>query len=135
MLYTMYRRMGEKFHFCLPLLVNVNRHNLKYDVFHEYTQSRQKLSNFVLVLSNFLSDEFLYINIRKAIIMSEQKLYMPSQTFIENAEIKDYQSLYDYSIENREEFWNTEAQKLQWFTPYNAVFDYSEKPFFQCSGS
>ena len=100
MLYTMYRRMGEKFHFCLHLLVNVNRHNLKYDVFHEYTQSRQKLSNFVLVLSNFLSDEFLYINIRKAIIMSEQKLYMPSQTFIENAEIKDYQSLYDYSIEN-----------------------------------
>lgn len=131
MLYTMYRRMGEKFHFCLPLLVNVTRQNLKYDVFYEYTHSRQKLSNFVKVVSNFLSNEFLYINIRKAIIMSEQKLYMPSQTFIENAKIKDYQSLYDYSIENREEFWNTEAQKLQWFTPYNAVFDYNEKPFFQ----
>lgn len=55
----------------------------------------------------------------------------PPQSIIDNAHVKDYQSLYTYSIDHREEFWAEEAYKLEWYKPWDAVFDYSEKPFFK----
>ncbi len=54
----------------------------------------------------------------------------PPASILENATVKDYESLYNYSIQNREQFWSDEAQRLEWFEPWTSVFDYSRKPFF-----
>jgi acetyl-CoA synthetase len=62
---------------------------------------------------------------------SSQPLYYPSQSVIDQAHIKDWQKLYDFSIANREQFWAEEANKLEWFAPWESVFDYSDKPQFQ----
>ncbi|MBL7997237.1 MAG: acetate--CoA ligase [Candidatus Kapabacteria bacterium] len=62
---------------------------------------------------------------------SARIFYHPSQSVIDQAHIKDWQAMYDYSIQNREEFWAEEANKLEWFAPWESVFDYSKKPYFQ----
>lgn len=62
--------------------------------------------------------------------MNDEKFYYPPQHIIDNAHVKDYESLYRYSIDNREEFWAAEAEKLEWYKKWDKVFDYSKKPFF-----
>ena len=59
------------------------------------------------------------------------KIYYPSKEVIKKALVKDYDSLYKKSIENREEFWSAEAKKLDWFKKWDKVLDDSEKPFYK----
>jgi len=61
----------------------------------------------------------------------EGEVYYPSQNVIDQATIKDYDSLYQKSIENREEFWADEAEKLDWFKKWDQVLDESNKPFYK----
>lgn len=60
-----------------------------------------------------------------------EKLYYPSDSVKEQANIKDFDSLYKRSIEDREGFWADEADKLDWFQKWDKVLDDSNKPFFK----
>jgi acetyl-CoA synthetase len=59
------------------------------------------------------------------------QIYYPSKDVVKKAIVKDYESLYAKSIENREEFWATEAKRLDWFKKWDKVLDDSEKPFYK----
>jgi acetyl-CoA synthetase len=43
------------------------------------------------------------------------KFYYPSTLVVENANVREYDEMYRYSIANREEFWATQAESLHWF--------------------
>ncbi len=57
-------------------------------------------------------------------------LYHPSQKVIASARIKDYETLYRQSIENREEFWAKEAEDLDWYRKWDKVLDDTTHPFY-----
>ncbi len=57
--------------------------------------------------------------------------YYPSEEVVKNAHIKEYDSLYKKSIEDRETFWSEEAKKLVWQKKWDKVLDDSNKPFYK----
>ncbi|MDX2443392.1 MAG: acetate--CoA ligase [Bacteroidales bacterium] len=57
--------------------------------------------------------------------------YYPSEEVVKNAHIKEYDSLYKKSIEDRETFWSEEAKKLVWQKKWDIVLDDSNKPFYK----
>jgi acetyl-CoA synthetase len=70
----------------------------------------------------------------------EQAVYPPSAEVVEQANItaymrqkgfKAWEDLYQWSIENPEEFWTDMANRLDWFTPWEQVLDDSDKPFYK----
>jgi acetyl-CoA synthetase len=63
--------------------------------------------------------------------MENGKFYYPSQDIIVNANVKDYDNLYKYSIEHREEFWAEQAGKLSWYKKWDKVLDKSNPPFYK----
>lgn len=62
---------------------------------------------------------------------SNDGFFPPPSEIIDQAHIKDYESLYKRSIEDREGFWAEEAEKLDWYEKWNKVLDDSEKPFYK----
>ena len=55
---------------------------------------------------------------------SEQdKFYYPSKEIIKHANVKDYETLYRKSIEDREGFCAEEAKKLVWYKKWDKVLD------------
>ena len=44
----------------------------------------------------------------------KDKYYYPSKEIIKHAYVKEYETLYRKSIEDREGFWAEEAKKLNW---------------------
>jgi acetyl-CoA synthetase len=63
--------------------------------------------------------------------ITETEFYHPSEKTKNNANIKEYDDIYKYSVENREKFWAQRAEKLQWFKPYDTVLDSSNPPFYK----
>ncbi len=67
--------------------------------------------------------------------MGKQKLegevFYPSDEIVEQANIKDYDSVYKRSIEDREGFWAEEAENLHWYEKWDNVLDDSDKPFYK----
>ena len=61
----------------------------------------------------------------------EKEIYYPSQEVIDRAHIKEYDSLYKRSIEDREGFWAEQAENLEWFKKWDKVLDDSNKPFYK----
>lgn len=61
----------------------------------------------------------------------EMKFYNPSKEIVRKANVKDYDTLYKESVEDREGFWNTEAKKLDWYKKWDKVLDSSDKPFYK----
>lgn len=59
------------------------------------------------------------------------EIYHPSPEVLENANVPEYQALYDYSISNREEFWAEQAETLSWYKPWDKVLDESKAPFYK----
>ncbi len=59
------------------------------------------------------------------------KMYHPPEEIVKTAHIKDYDSLYQKSVKNREEFWAEEASKLSWYKKWDQVLDGSDKPFYK----
>ncbi|MGB9883143.1 MAG: AMP-binding protein, partial [Microgenomates group bacterium] len=51
-------------------------------------------------------------------------MILPKKEVIEKALIKDYQSLYDHSIDHLEEFWQQIASELFWFRSWEKVVDW-----------
>ena len=61
----------------------------------------------------------------------EVDFYYPPKEITRKANVKDYDSLYKRSIEDREGFWAEEAKKLKWFKKWDKVLDDSNKPFYK----
>jgi acetyl-CoA synthetase len=61
----------------------------------------------------------------------EVDFYYPPKEITRKAHVKDYDSLYKRSIEDREGFWAEEAKKLKWFKKWDKVLDDSNKPFYK----
>lgn len=62
---------------------------------------------------------------------TEKTIYYPSQEVVDQANVKEYDALYQYSIENTENFWAKQADKLSWFKKWDKVLDDSNPPFFK----
>ena len=62
---------------------------------------------------------------------AQKEMYFPSEEILKQANVKDYESLYKYSIENREAFWAEQADHLDWYKKWDTVFDDSDKPFYK----
>jgi len=63
--------------------------------------------------------------------LNDRRFYYPSQQITENAIVKDYDELYRYSVEHREEFWAEQAENLFWHKRWDAVLDKSNPPFYR----
>ncbi len=59
------------------------------------------------------------------------EFYFPSDDVVNQANIKNYEKTYQYSVENREKYWAEEASKLRWSKPWDKVLDDSSKPFYK----
>ena len=59
--------------------------------------------------------------------MSSSDIYKTKDWITEKAFIKkdDYKAMYEQSISKPDEFWFKQGQRLDWFTPYTKVRDYS----------
>lgn len=60
-----------------------------------------------------------------------KEMFYPSKEVLENANVKDYDSVYKRSVEERETFWAEEAEKLSWYKKWDKVLDESDKPFYK----
>jgi acetyl-CoA synthetase len=58
-------------------------------------------------------------------------IYAPPKAIIRKANIKEYDTLYAESINNREEFWAKQAKTLNWFRKWECVLDDSKAPFYK----
>jgi acetyl-CoA synthetase len=58
-------------------------------------------------------------------------LYFPSEAVLQQANVTEYDQQYRFSLENREEFWAQQAEKLHWFKKWDKVLDDSNPPFFK----
>ncbi|MEI6821431.1 MAG: acetate--CoA ligase [Bacteroidota bacterium] len=63
--------------------------------------------------------------------MTDEKFFIPSQEVIDNANVKEYDNLYKYSIEHREEFWAEQAESINWYKKWDKVLDKSDPPFYK----
>ena len=59
--------------------------------------------------------------------MSESQRYKVSKSWADNAylDAKTYQDLYKYSIENNDDFWREQGQRLDWIKPYKTISNVS----------
>lgn len=67
----------------------------------------------------------------KPVTVETEEMYHPPKEIVSKAIVKDYDKLYERSVQEPEKFWAEEAKKLEWFKKWDKVFDYSEKPFFK----
>lgn len=63
--------------------------------------------------------------------MENGTFYYPSQSVIDRANVKEYDEMYRYSIEHREDFWAAQAENLQWYKKWDKVLDSSNPPFYK----
>ncbi len=61
----------------------------------------------------------------------EGDVYYPAPEVIAGAHIKDYETLYKYSIEDPQGFWGERAEELGWYKKWDKVLDDSNAPFFK----
>ncbi|MDF1547402.1 MAG: acetate--CoA ligase [Bacteroidales bacterium] len=59
------------------------------------------------------------------------QIFNPPQSIIDNSTVKEYDKMYQYSIENREAFWEEQANTLEWFQKWDKVLDSSTAPFYK----
>ncbi|WP_371186644.1 acetate--CoA ligase [Thalassotalea maritima] len=57
--------------------------------------------------------------------------FHPSQDVVQQANVEEYDALYDFSITNREAFWAEQAHTLDWYQPWDKVLDESNAPFYK----
>ena len=64
-------------------------------------------------------------------VQKEPEIFYPNQNILDNANIKEYDNLYKYSIENPEAFWAEQAESLDWYQKWEKVLDSSNAPFYK----
>jgi acetyl-CoA synthetase len=62
---------------------------------------------------------------------NENEFYYPSADILANAHIKDYESIYQESIQDPQAFWAERAAELEWTRPWDKVLDDSNAPFYK----
>ena len=67
----------------------------------------------------------------KELPSEQSKIYYPSEDVVNNANVKEYEKMYEYSINNLEDFWEKDAERLNWFEKWDNVLDKSNPPFFK----
>jgi len=65
------------------------------------------------------------------VLLTSQKVYKPSKKIIKEANVKDYKNVLKKAARNPIKFWEQAAGELEWFKPWDKVFDDSKKPFFK----
>ncbi|RYV04053.1 acetate--CoA ligase [Shewanella sp. OPT22] len=61
----------------------------------------------------------------------QSDIFYPSSEVTEQANVPEYDKLYQYSIENREAFWAEQAESLSWFKRWDSVLDESNAPMYK----
>jgi acetyl-CoA synthetase len=61
---------------------------------------------------------------RSEVLLKVQDKYYPPKQIVERAWVKDYESLYQESIKDREGFWAKVAEELHWFKKWDKVLDW-----------
>ena len=73
-------------------------------------------------------------------ILIENRLFEPPQEEKANSNIMaymkskgfdNYEDFYQWSLQNRNEFWDDMAKELHWFEPWDKTFEWTDKPFFK----
>lgn len=59
----------------------------------------------------------------------DKTLFIPSKETLENATVKDYESVYRESISDPEAFWGKVAAELEWFSPWSGVLEWDPDTF------
>lgn len=62
---------------------------------------------------------------RDEVLLKVEEKYYPPKHIVEGAWVKDYESLYKESIQDREGFWAKVAQELHWFKPWQKVLEWN----------
>ncbi len=65
------------------------------------------------------------------VLLSNQKKYPPSKRILKEANVKDYKKILKEAAKDPIKFWEEAAHDLEWFKPWEKVFDDSNKPFFK----
>jgi acetyl-CoA synthetase len=61
---------------------------------------------------------------RSEVLLKVEGKYYPPKHIVESAWVKDYESLYQESIKDREGFWAKVAEELHWFKKWDKVLDW-----------
>ncbi len=61
----------------------------------------------------------------------EGEVFFPSQDIVQNANVQDYETWYQQSIEDPDAFWAERAEELEWFQKWDKILDDSNAPFFK----
>jgi acetyl-CoA synthetase len=61
---------------------------------------------------------------RSEVLLRVEDKYYPPKEIVERAWVKDYESLYQESIKDREGFWAKVAEELHWFKKWDKVLDW-----------
>jgi acetyl-CoA synthetase len=61
----------------------------------------------------------------------EGDVYYPPPNIVESAHIKEYNKLYQQSLDDPEGFWAERAEELEWYEKWDKVLDDSNPPFFK----
>ncbi|GAB4201813.1 MAG: acetate--CoA ligase [Roseiflexaceae bacterium] len=78
--------------------------------------------------------------ISKADAENGQGVYAPAQAVVEQANVTAYMrskgfgsfdELYQWTVEQPQEFWSDMAGRLEWYSPWEQVLDESDKPFYK----
>jgi len=59
------------------------------------------------------------------------EFYKPSQSVIEQANVKEYDEQYKRSIEDPQAYWAEQAEELEWYKKWDKVLDDSNPPFYK----
>jgi acetyl-CoA synthetase len=65
------------------------------------------------------------------LMIERKEIYYPDQSVTDQANVKEYDKLYQRSIEDREGFWAEQAETLEWYQKWDKVLDDSNKPFYK----
>jgi len=59
------------------------------------------------------------------------EIYNPPSHVTAQAHVKEYETLYQRSLDDPSGFWAERAEELEWFEPWTKVIDDTQKPFFK----
>ena len=57
--------------------------------------------------------------------------YYPAEEVVQNAHVKDYETVYKEAMSDIEAFWAKRAETLDWYQKWDTVLDRSDAPFFK----
>ena len=65
------------------------------------------------------------MEVREEVHLKVEEKYSPPAHIVERAWVKDYESLYQESIKDREAFWAKVAEELHWFKKWDKVLEWN----------